>query len=310
MDNITIKVISEACGILPQTLRAWESRYQAFTPERTDSGKRLYSDNDLKRACVLAQLLKRGFTISQVATLSLEELQKSLEGTQVDISTLGSQPIKSFDDSMERVLDLVADFQFDLIVSEFNHWRTILSIRDFLFKIVLRSLQEVGMKVAAGELSITQEHILSTIVRGQLGEIKGPLQSFIKADHSFNRYALATPEGNIHELSLIIADLLCNINRRKTHYLGAAHPADCLGQAVSALGCDKVILGAISSEQWVYEKNLPQYLETLDRNLTRQVDVIIGGGRELPAQSFKNIKNVFYMESLEDFDYKLQHALL
>ena len=42
-----IGVISNGCGIKTPTLRVWEKRYDAFTPNRSASGLSLYSDTDL-----------------------------------------------------------------------------------------------------------------------------------------------------------------------------------------------------------------------------------------------------------------------
>ncbi|MCB0356784.1 MAG: MerR family transcriptional regulator, partial [Bdellovibrionales bacterium] len=47
---ITIKAISNACGVLPQTIRTWEKRYQVFNPARTEGGQRVYGEEDLIRA--------------------------------------------------------------------------------------------------------------------------------------------------------------------------------------------------------------------------------------------------------------------
>ena len=45
-----INVISTACAVMPHTIRTWEKRYQVFTPERSEGGHRLYSEDDLAKA--------------------------------------------------------------------------------------------------------------------------------------------------------------------------------------------------------------------------------------------------------------------
>jgi len=151
-----------------------------------------------------------------------------------------------------------------------------------------------------GLYSITQEHIISTIVRDQLGQInlsnQGP-----KSD----RIALATPEGNLHELPILIAEIICNANRVSTNYLGASHPAECLSEAVNALKCKTIVMGVISSSQWNYEKNIVRYLESMDKFLKNNVKIILGGGSEFDFPEFKNIENVKIVKSFEDFDRML-----
>ena len=98
-------------------------------------------------------------------------------------------------------------------------------------------MRDIGLLVAQGKCSITQEHIVSTIIRAQLGKLNLP-----NTGGENGRFALATPDGNLHELSILIADIICRSNRVSTSYLGASHPANCLGEAVSALKCKTLVI--------------------------------------------------------------------
>jgi MerR family transcriptional regulator, light-induced transcriptional regulator len=60
-----IKAVVQATGISPSTLRAWERRYQACQPQRTESGYRLYSDRDVAMIRWLKTQVEVGMTISQ-----------------------------------------------------------------------------------------------------------------------------------------------------------------------------------------------------------------------------------------------------
>ncbi len=309
-DGITIKVISDACGILPQTLRAWEKRYQAFSPKRSESGQRLYSQKDLKKAMALSSLIKRGFTISQIAGHSNQELHKLLEETNVVVEGQGSTVQRDLPELYNSIVSLISDFKFDELNRELQSQRTLMSVRDFIFELCIPVIRLVGDAVIEGRFSVTQEHIVSTLIRGQLGELKSPIDLFVKSQGSVHRYALATPEGNNHELSIIIADLICGVNRRLTNYLGVAHPADSLAQAISALKCDRVILGTIHSELWQYDKEIIPYLSKMDENLEIDVEVILGGAWSIEFPKFKKIKEVHFMESFRELDEKLfQHFL-
>lgn len=309
-NTMTIRVISDACGILPQTLRAWEKRYNAFSPKRDSSGQRAYTRNDLKKAIALASLIKRGFTISQIATKSYSELESLLDEVHVDHEISQSHAFKNSGVELDSILQMVSDFRFDELVEELNRRRILLGVRDFLFKLSIPLVREVGLKVMNGDYSVTQEHIVSSIIRGQLNEMKSPLEMLSKSRGSLHRYALATPEGNFHELSILFADLVCGLNERLTSYLGAAHPADSLGLAVSAMSCDRIILGAIDSENWRFEKHIIPYLQKVDESLNKEVEFIIGGAWEISLPKFKYIKHVHFMESFEQLDKKLMQSIL
>ncbi len=309
-DVLTIKVISDACGILPQTLRAWEKRYQAFVPKRGDSGHRVYGQRDLKKAMALSFLLKKGFSISQIAHKSNHELYQLLENTQSIVdSTSSPKDIVDYSAVLESLMLKVSCYQFDEFNNELNRQRTLLSVKEFIFELCIPIIRLVGDAVMEGKFSVSQEHIVSTLIRGNFSELKSPIDTFVRSRSSLHRYALATPEGNHHELPIIIADLICGINGCVTQYLGAGHPADSLGQAIDALKCDRLILGTIHSENWPYDKEVIPYLQNLDQNLQHPVEIVIGGAWKLEFPKFKWIKEVHFLESFKELDRKLANGL-
>lgn len=296
--NLSITVISKACGISAPNLRIWEKRYQAFNPVRDEAGQRLYSEDDLLRAKMIAALLEKGHTISSVVNLSLQDLRIRLDSGKEDFSESLSKV------GIKKLLGFLEKFDIDNLAAEMQYQRMSIGAKDFIFKIILPVMQEIGEMVGKGKCSVTQEHIVSTIVRDQLSKIALP-----NTGESLGKFALATPEGNLHELAILIADILCKINRVSTSYLGAAHPAQCLGEAVSALKCQVIVLGVISSDQWDYEKNMTNYLLLLDKSLKSKVKVILGGGWELSFPKFKNITEVKVVGNFESFDEFLSNIL-
>ena len=292
--EFSINVISTACGVMPHTIRMWEKRYQIFTPKRSEGGQRLYSEVDLTKAKLIVALIEQGHTISSLARNSLQDLRSLLV---VDNGQDSESDKMLTSVETKKLLQHLANFNIDLVASVMQHLRLSMGVKEFIFKIVLPVMHEIE-KLALKEIySVTQEHIISTIVRDQLGQInlsnQGP-----KSD----RIALATPEGNLHELPILIAEIICNANRVSTNYLGASHPAECLSEAVNALKCKTIVMGVISSAQWNYEKNIVPYLESMDKYLKNKVIVVLGGGSEIDFPDFKNIENVKVVKSFEDFD--------
>ena len=45
----TIKFVARQTGIKPYLIRTWEARYRAICPERTDSNRRVFCDEDIER---------------------------------------------------------------------------------------------------------------------------------------------------------------------------------------------------------------------------------------------------------------------
>lgn len=292
-----INVISTACGVMPHTIRTWEKRYQVFTPERSEGGHRLYSEVDLAKAKLIVALIEQGHTISSLARHSLQDLRSLLVVNKGEDSESG----KMFTSvETKRLLQHLANFNIDMVASGMQHLRLSIGVKEFIFKIVLPVMQEIEKLYLKGMYSVTQEHIISTIVGDQLHQInlsnQGP---------NPDRIALATPEGNLHELPIMIAEIICHVNRFSTNYLGASHPAECLSEAVNALKCKIIVMGVISSDQWNYEKKIIPYLRSMDKYLKNKVIVMLGGGSEVDFPEFKNIENVKVVKSFEDFDKML-----
>jgi len=292
-----INVISNACGVKPHTIRTWEKRYQVFTPERSKGGQRLYSEVDLTKAKLIVSLIEQGHTISSLARHSLQELRSLLVVKNGEVSE-SDRMFTSLE--TKKLVQHLVNFNIDQVSSGIQYLRLSLGVKEFIFVIVLPVIREIEKLALKGIYSVTQEHIISTIVRDQLGQI-----NLANEGPNHDRFALATPEGNLHELPIMIAEIICNANRFSTNFLGASHPAECLSEAVNALKCKTIVMGVISSAQWNYEKNIVPYLESMDKYLKNNVKVILGGGREVDFPEFKNIENVKVVKSFEDFDKML-----
>ena len=292
-----INVISTACGVMPHTIRTWEKRYQVFTPERSEGGQRIYSEVDLDKAKLIVALIEQGHTISSLAKHSLQDLRSLLVVNKSE----DSESYKTFNSfEIKKLLKHLKNYDLDLVASGIQHLRLSTGVKEFIFKIVLPVMHEVEKLALKGIYSVTQEHIISTIVRDQLHQI-----NLANEGPNSDRFALVTPEGNLHELPILIAEIICHANRVSTNYFGASHPAECLSEAVNAIKCKTIVMGAISSAQWNYEKNIVQYLGKVDKHLRDKVEIILGGGFKVDLPEFKNIENVKFLRSFEDLDKML-----
>lgn len=64
-----IREVSQKTGVNPVTLRAWQRRYGLIKPARTDSGHRLYSEQDIATIHQVLDWLEKGVSIGQVKSL-------------------------------------------------------------------------------------------------------------------------------------------------------------------------------------------------------------------------------------------------
>lgn len=78
-----ISTVSRLTGLSAANIRMWEKRYQAVEPERSESGRRLYSDQDVRRLTLLKSLGEYGHPIRTTANLDDNVLEDRLRQASV-----------------------------------------------------------------------------------------------------------------------------------------------------------------------------------------------------------------------------------
>ena len=74
-----IGAVSRITGIGAETLRAWEKRYNAVSPSRSDRGDRRYSRGDVEKLLILKSFVESGVSIGSVASLEFDDLKTRRE---------------------------------------------------------------------------------------------------------------------------------------------------------------------------------------------------------------------------------------
>jgi len=73
-----ISAVARLTGISSHVLRVWERRYGVVEPHRSDSKRRRYNQDDIRRLSLLKTLVDNGHAISSVARLSTAQLEERL----------------------------------------------------------------------------------------------------------------------------------------------------------------------------------------------------------------------------------------
>lgn len=108
MKQYSIGAVAKLTGLTVHNLRVWEKRHSAIETERSDSGRRIYSEGALERLKLLKSCVDNGFTIGTIAGMSNEELREILEEfetatvpearkARMTVCLIGEGAIRSFD---------------------------------------------------------------------------------------------------------------------------------------------------------------------------------------------------------------------
>ena len=74
----TISQLQQFSGIKAHTIRIWEQRYNALTPNRSDGNTRYYDNIQLRRLLNIVSLME-DYKVSQLCLMDDNELFKKLE---------------------------------------------------------------------------------------------------------------------------------------------------------------------------------------------------------------------------------------
>lgn len=293
-ETYSLRQVVELTGLSEFTLRGWELRYGAFSPRRSGTGRRQYSATDLKRALLLRELTKRQHRIGDVAKLPLAKLDGLLEAGAPPPSEVPA----GFEKSVTRALKLASLQEWDdlekSLCSVTAKNEPLPALRGF-FLPLLRSLSE---EVSHGRITISQEHVVSALVKTQLYR----LHEKAKAPTGNTRLIIAAPEGDYHELGILSAHVLAAHYRVRSLYLGPNTPKNELAETALRYGATHLILGSTLSRAEGAKEDLYTLLHHLDRHLPQGLTLWLGGrhGTEFRGQLERKFAVFSSLHSLEE----------
>ena len=136
----TIGVVARYCGLSPEVIRAWETRYRAVSPQRTERGQRVYNDADIQRLILLAKACRGGRRISDIVQLSdakLVDMIEQDEGAHEPIVTRNQrQSTFLVSDYIESCITAIKDFDsytlFQTLTKAEKSLGTVFMVEDLL----------------------------------------------------------------------------------------------------------------------------------------------------------------------------------
>jgi MerR family transcriptional regulator, light-induced transcriptional regulator len=274
-----IGVVARRTGLKPDLIRAWERRYSAVEPGRSDTRRRFYSDADLERLLLLRRVVNTGRAIGQVAGMSNEALQALLDEEPPPPPSprrgLSLAHLGDLEETAESILllCLAAAQRLDVRELELQIERAsvTLSRTNLLEKLLVPLMQRVGDLWHQGTLRPIHEHMASSVVRSFLGGMRG---AFHTADPTAPHLVVTTPARQHHELGALIAASTAAGEGWQVTYLGPDLPPEEIAAAAVQKGARAVALGITYPPD---DLLLVDDLRKLRRLLGPRVTLIVGG---------------------------------
>jgi DNA-binding transcriptional MerR regulator len=233
--RLRIGELSRRVGESPELLRAWETRYGLVEPERTAGGLRLYSEQDERRIRAMRRHINAGLSASEAARLAKLSGEPQTESASVTLAEIEATLERSFDALDEPAAQAALD-----------HLLIAFGLRQALAEVILPFLHRLGVRWAAAEASVAQEHFASNIIAGRLRELARGWGQGVGP-----RAILACPPGELHELGLLSFGLALRERGWRITYLGADTPLDDLASALEEVSPAIVVLAAVTPQRFL-----------------------------------------------------------
>ena len=267
-----IQVVVRRTGLTADVLRAWERRYTAVEPERSSSGRRLYSDDDIERLRLLKRATAAGRSIGQVASLATDALAAMVRDDEVQEAAAPRAEAGPRDDTEARqyvadAMQAVADMDAPRLDAVLRRSAIGMNALEFVETVVAPLLEQIGDGWHAGELSVAHEHAASVVARRVIG---GMLAASSDREGA-PVIVVATPSGERHEFGAMMVAATAAAAGWCVVYLGPDIPADSIAVAVERHAPRLVALSVVTSAPVGSE------ISALRGRLPKDVTLVLGG---------------------------------
>lgn len=303
-----LNVVVRETGIKPDSLRAWERRYELPQPSRTEGGHRLYSDRDIATVRWLNERLDEGLRIKQAVNL-WKEMESSGQDPLL-VRPVGTQPAEvqqpliGAGPTLEEMRTgwVNACMSFDETSAEniTNYAFARYPIETVCFEILLGGLAVIGAAWYQGEASVQQEHFASSLVIRRLDALIAASPPPFKP----GAIMVSCPSGDDHTIAPLMLTLVLRQRGWRVVYLGADVPKARIEETIQSIKPRIVVMTA------QHLKSAASLLEMADILSQKEVRVAFGGlifnrNPELPA----GIPGFYLGEQLKGAIHNLEEIL-
>ena len=227
MKGYSISQLAQFSGIKAHTIRAWEQRYDALTPGRSDGNTRYYSNEQLKRLLNIVSLLDYDYKVSQLCVMQDEELHELMEEKKND----GSGDLK-YGYYISQLISAGVNYDELYFEKIFANCLLTFGFKDTYSMVVVPMLKRLGLMWRIDKLPPAQEHFVSNLVRQK---IFVAIDSLPPPKKEKGTAILFLPENEFHEIPLLFAHFILRYHEVRSIYLGANVPLNSLVESIKDL---------------------------------------------------------------------------
>ncbi len=257
-----IGAVSEMTGVNAITLRAWERRYALVIPQRTATGRRLYSQTDVDCIKEVLALMEQGIPVGQ--------MKEALRVRDKTPEALIQKVQNTWQVTLEKMVAAITDFDEAQLDELYNQMLSLHPIGAVTNRLLIPLLQELGRRweMDLSETAVAEEHFFSVYLRNKLGarfhhqrrQLQGPV------------VITACLPGEQHVTGILLFALAAQEKGYQVILFGANMPLGPLIPAAQRIEADALVLsGSNDPAAELLQEDLPRLCRQLD------IPVFVGG---------------------------------
>lgn len=292
MDSFTISQMQQFSGIKAHTIRMWEQRYQALSPNRSEGNTRYYNNAQLRRLLNIVSLLEfeSKHSVSKLCKLTDAELFQRIEDK---IGSLIHEPT-GFQHYVSQLISAAVEFDEVYFDKIFISCVAKLGLKETYIKVLYPLLNRIGIMWTSNNMPPAQEHFISHLIKQKLCVA---IDALPPAKPEKGTWILFLPENEFHEIGLLFANYIIREAGHHVIYLGANVPADTLTLAAEQNTAFNLFCFVVHQRE---EKEAQLWIEELEKQFN-EMRLFISGNSSL-IEKLKLGKHTKWLKSVSDLE--------
>jgi DNA-binding transcriptional MerR regulator/methylmalonyl-CoA mutase cobalamin-binding subunit len=231
-------------GLSGHVIRAWERRYQAVSPRRSRTGRRLYSRKDMERLTLLKRAIDSGHRISHVANLDRETLADLTHtGPVQPPGPQKSEPPPPRPEEaqtyIEECLQAIGALDAPALQDGLHRSGQAFGRRYTIEAVIRPVMTRVGQCWSEGSLRLVHEHFATAILHAHLCRMLDTPSTPVSHPP---RLLIGTPAGQWCHLGALATAVIARDHGWEPVFLGPSLPAEEIAAACAALDPQMIAL--------------------------------------------------------------------
>ncbi len=306
--SYNLKAVVKETGLKPDTLRAWERRYDFPQPKRTAGGHRLYSQQDINILKWLVARQKEGLSISRAVELwrqleaegQLPIGQTSFPGSFAATATAAPTSGQTLEQLRDGWVDACMEFDEQTAERILTQAFALYPSEVTCTQLLMPALAKIGEGWYRGDFTVQQEHFASALATRRLEALLAATPIPTRPE----RILVGCPPQEEHTIGSLLLSLFLRRQGWDVVYLGANVPIAQMEVTIASVEPQLVILSAHRLPTAATLQEMAQFLQD------KQIPLAFGGTvfDNLPNLQ-KRIPGHFLGANLNEATHLVEHLI-